>query len=130
MKKNTLILLLTLVLFSCSKDDDSTSSNISINPPSWIQGTWVIDNDYTYVAFKFTSNDMYILMDGIEMSFVQTSIADSSFTFYGVYDVSTNSTYSIHRKGDGIDIVIYEFTKVSDTKINVEGIYNSDFIKQ
>ncbi|MDP3946522.1 MAG: hypothetical protein Q8Q51_11570 [Lutibacter sp.] len=137
MKKITLILLMSIFILSCSKDDDTSNSKISINPPSWIQGTWVMEvNPYTgaemdtYIAYKFTSNNMYILMDGLETNFVEMVKADPSFTLSDIYDVSTSTTYTIHVKGSGIDMVFYEFIKVSSNEIKEGNSDNSIYIKQ
>ncbi|MDB2417896.1 hypothetical protein N9W38_00775 [Flavobacteriaceae bacterium] len=39
--KKLLLLLLTVLLFSCGESNSNSSNNVSINPPSWIQGVWV-----------------------------------------------------------------------------------------
>ena len=41
--KKLLLLLLTVLLFSCGESNSNSSNNVSINPPSWIQGVWVDD---------------------------------------------------------------------------------------
>ena len=39
--KKLLLLSLTILLFSCEESNSNSSNNVSINPPSWIQGVWV-----------------------------------------------------------------------------------------
>jgi len=114
MKKNTLILLLTLVLFSCSKDDDTMDPNNLLNPPSWIQGTWM--NEESEFEFRFTSNDMFMF----DMSYVNIFKMDVSSTFTKLYDKSSGTEYTIHQKTDAFDMVMYKFTKVSSTEITLE----------
>ena len=113
MKKNTLILMLTLVLFSCSKDDDTANSNISIHPPSWIQGTWL--NEDSDSELKFTSNDMFF----DDISYVNSYKMDVISTISTLYDKSSNTEYSIHMKTDAADMEMFQFTKVSSTEIGM-----------
>ena len=42
--KKLLILSLTILLFSCGDSDSDSSNNVSINPPSWIQGVWALES--------------------------------------------------------------------------------------
>ena len=56
MKK--LLLLSSLLIFACSSGDDSDSSNSngdSINPPAWIQGLWLYENDA--YGYEFRADD-------------------------------------------------------------------------
>lgn len=39
--RKLLLLSLTILLFSCGESNSNSSNNLSINPPSWIQGVWV-----------------------------------------------------------------------------------------
>ena len=56
MKK--LIFLFTALLFiSCSGDDDSSSNDTSINPPSWIQGVWMREG-LEGLGYEFTKDDI------------------------------------------------------------------------
>ncbi len=41
--KKLLLLCVTILLFSCGESNSNSSNNVSINPPSWIQGVWVDD---------------------------------------------------------------------------------------
>ena len=50
--KKLLLLLLTVLLFSCGESNSNSSNNVSINPPSWIQGVWV---DEELLAFGLRS---------------------------------------------------------------------------
>ena len=42
---------------SCSGDDDSSSNDTSINPPSWIQGVWMRE-DLEGFGYEFTKDDI------------------------------------------------------------------------
>ena len=61
MKK--LLLLSTLLIFACNRDDDNNTDGLShrsFNPPTWIQGVWEIDN----VAVDFRDDDFCITQFG------------------------------------------------------------------
>ena len=56
-----LLFLFTALLFiSCSGDDDSSSNDTSINPPSWIQGVWLAEDSLELgieSGYEFTKDD-------------------------------------------------------------------------
>ena len=70
--KKLLFVFTALILFACSSSDDNsnTSQNpISINPPDWIQGTWIQDGitgTSFSMGFKFSSNDLCALISTTE----------------------------------------------------------------
>ena len=51
--KKLLFLFSALLFMSCSGDDDSSSNDTSINPPSWIQGVWMRE-DLEGFGYEFT----------------------------------------------------------------------------
>ena len=108
-----------IILFSCSSNDDNsnTQNGASINPPTWIQGTWLKENPTT--GYKFTTNDFCLELpqqescfkDQLEQTRNAGGTAEASETI-------TESSYSIE-----INIIsqtyIYEFEKISDTQIEL-----------
>lgn len=120
MKKTITLLFLSFVLFACSNDDDDntkSSSSISLNPPSWILGDWISEDNSAYSGFSFSSNDIFIVTDLGKASFKESAKQEPSLKDAEIYDESTSSTYTIHVKTDAVDIVYYEFSKVSSTAI-------------
>ncbi|MFG6686239.1 hypothetical protein ACGK9U_06635 [Mariniflexile sp. HNIBRBA6329] len=135
MKKIILLLCLTLFLGCSSSDDSSSSKNnsSSINPPDWIQGTWLFDSSIDS-GYQFTSDDFCIIslctksckneemesFSGIEgqTNTVEEEITDSSY--------SVTIFYSNETKMSGTRNT-YVFEKVSDSEIKISGrstIYN------
>ncbi|UMB60843.1 hypothetical protein MHL31_01190 [Lutibacter sp. A80] len=111
MRKMLTLLFVSALLLSCSKDDSISQLN-TLNPPSWIQGTWVNDMDF---ELRFTSNDMYIS----DMSYLESnkSYIDSGVAVY--YDESTSTEYTIYMKTDAVDMAVFEFVKISSTEIGM-----------
>lgn len=113
MRKVTFFLMvITLTLVSCSKDD---SENInSINPPSWLLGIWEDENESFEVVF---TKDDFILSD---MSYKEMiSLANK----YGGNTVTTketvsNTQYVLTFINPGEAPATYSFTKLTDNKIN------------
>ena len=61
--KKTLLLLSVISIFGCSGSDDSDnvlSDVATLNPPEWIQGTWLLDGDDNH-GFRFTTDDVCII---------------------------------------------------------------------
>ena len=55
--KKLLLLFSALLFISCSGDDDSSSNDTSIDPPSWIQGVWMRE-DLEGFGYEFTKDDI------------------------------------------------------------------------
>ena len=121
MKKHILILfLLMTVLYSCSSDDEGVAnSQIQINPPSWIQGTWFLEGSEIESGYKFTSNDFIIINLNIESSQRQQlklfSGVDSDVEVSAL-DSSSENSYSITLNFPGTSFN-YTFDRISDTEI-------------
>lgn len=65
MKKLFALFLVVFTLGACSSSDDgNNSSNSQITPPSWIQGTWYINSDIAMTGYRFTHDDICILIGG------------------------------------------------------------------
>ncbi len=132
--KNLKTLIICLFAFtilqSCSKDDDSLSSN-KINPPSWIIGSW-LDKADTWAqigGFKFTKDNL------IELSADNKEILSYKSSFSGLMDVtqnSTNNSYSLKIQTFGTTVIDYYFEKGADNTIiyTLNSTYNIVLTKQ
>ena len=119
MKKNFLIVIFSFTLFSCSNSDDDNNQTANyFNPPSWIIGTWIQEGSSLGNGYIFTTND-FLLKNEIagNTSFKEaiettkstggnaSATEEISSTMYNVSIIIGAQTY------------IYNFQKVSDTKI-------------
>ena len=120
MKKISILLLLVLVC-SCSKSDDSSITNSkSINPPTWIQGRWLLGDGSVNSGFKFTNNDFCLETFGIYACNKEAiNLYKGTQIFTDVKEDITNSTYSIEIT-IGSMISSYKFEKVSSANISVK----------
>lgn len=117
MRKLILFSLMT-IFFSCSSDsnDEPSSLNNQITPPSWIQGTWLQTMStnplITQPIFRFKSNDFCVLPSNLEIcnaesikqalqagakTSIQQTITDSEYTLTMTIQGQT-TTYSFIRK--------------------------------
>ncbi|GAA4932892.1 hypothetical protein GCM10023314_01620 [Algibacter agarivorans] len=131
-KKITLFtaLIFSLILASCSSDGDSNSnSNDKINPPGWIQGTWI--NDLETGGFRITTDDICIVTGNIQQCYKDIlKQTDGSVVQKNVKEVITNDYYSIEITLSSV-IITYEFERVSDTEIEyIDSIMNTVLTKQ
>ena len=61
------ILILFLTILCVTGCSSSGSSDSTFNPPSWIQGSWVVNSElgdtgvYIDTGFKFTSDNIYLI---------------------------------------------------------------------
>ncbi|WP_299017663.1 hypothetical protein [uncultured Polaribacter sp.] len=124
MKK--IILLFSLaILFSCTSSDDSESamSDNNYNPPSWIQGVWIIPNVPVTSGFEFRDSDFCLASGNVTTCYEQTY---SQVTDFNVYEEISNTRYLTITTIAGSEYR-YEFEKVSENSIkwlNVNGSNN------
>ena len=131
MKKISILLLLALVC-SCSKSDDSDTTNSkSINPPTWIHGTWLLKDSSVNSGFKFTSDDFCtVIFTSSACNKEAINLYKGTQIFTNVKEEITNSTYSIEIT-IGSGTTYYEFEKVSATSISANlGSISGIYIKQ
>jgi len=123
-KTSFFILLLTSC--SSSSDNGSSSNNGHLNPPTWIQGTWLqfINNGGQQVimgGFKFTNND-----------FCSIAITGSPIACFGQTfttpptEIITSTEYKFTITNAGLTNN-YDFIKISNTQIRLE---NNDGIER
>ena len=117
--KKLLFLFSALLFISCSGDDDSSSNDTSIDPPSWIQGRWhtqVNGVDFDS-GFEFKKNDLCIVSGNYSQCY-QSSI---DLLSQNSNDVSVKEEISSDRYFIELtmvsQIVTYEFEKVSESMI-------------
>ncbi len=112
---SVLFLFGILSLSSCKKDDTSSSSstnnsnNKTLHPPTWIQATWKDDQSNGY---RFTSNDMFTLILGSELS-VTESLKEGEYFTETIED--NMYEFIIHRNTNSTEP--WHFNKLSDTQI-------------
>ncbi len=109
-----------LILCSCSSSDDDNSNNnpSSINPPTWIQGTWLAETiSGSDLGFEFTADD-FCFINGTITTCYKSQI--EQFNNAGqntiVNETITETEYSIEINYSSQQ-VNYEFEKISNTEI-------------
>jgi len=121
MKKLLSIFCFSLLLFSCSSsDDDSNSqSQSSINPPTWIQGTWLLEEPNPTSGFRFANDDFCIVLPSQQSCFKESiNLTNNSGGTTNVTEEITDNSYSIEIALGG-QIVYYEFERISSTEIEL-----------
>ena len=121
--KKLLYLFLAITIISCGGDDDSgnannNSSNLTINPPSWIQGTYLIDSPFPSIGYDFKTNDFCTLSSGVATCYqaLLDVYVDTPNFETNVYEEIDSNRYLIEITL-GPTIYSYEFEKVSSTSI-------------
>ena len=111
-----------------SDDYNSSYSDIQINPPEWIQGTWLTMG--TQNGWRFTSYDIIRVSRGHEDSYQEKfqSYVDNGLDI-SVSDTYTDVSYIATINFEGV-VSIKNFTKLSDTEITELSTPTAVFIKQ
>ena len=131
MRNMLILLIITNLLLSCSSDDDNSGnsqSNDFFNPPSWIQGKWLVDDSNMEFGFEFTSNNFIIInsisssIDYGEILQMQNDLGIST----NVTEEISDSEYKIRINLQGANTT-YTFRKVNLTTIEYS---NTNFYKQ
>ena len=132
MKNIFILVIASLLVLNCSKNDSNSSSSIQINPPAWIQGTWLLEGSPGVDAgWRFTSNDFIIIQAGFEISQRgQLETILESGEDVSANDESTDNTYTVTSNFLAGQTTIYSFTRISDTEISWDRVPNSIYTKQ
>jgi hypothetical protein len=122
--KRLLLLSLTILLFSCSSNDDDNTLNYSINPPNWIQGYWKINGTTGGFAFDFKADDFCYGAHGFELTcWKEQAALDDDFS---VYEEVSDTRYFVSLYYEGSENE-FEFNKLSDTTMTYSGF---ELVKQ
>ena len=115
--KKLLLLFSALLFISCSGDDDSSSNDTSIDPPSWIQGVWMRE-DLEGFGYEFTKDDICSVLYNTK------SCNKASIDFLkdtnqvNVYEEISDDRYLIEITSLNSTSQL-EFIKVSSTRIKL-----------
>ena len=139
MKKLILLIPIITLLFSCSNSDNSDTNNNNcqtLQPPSWIQGTWIKQNSPvgSYTGYKFTSDDVIDIFSQSNSNSrkFQLDFYCTSNVNYTVTENITPTSYFLEINWSGI--ATYNFAKISATTIELvndnDPVNASYYIKQ
>lgn len=113
-----IFLLSAIIATSCSQSNDSGSSTISsyINPPTWIQGTWIQAGGSG--GYKFTTNDFILIGSGSSQTSFSNAVnqTNASGGNATVHEIITSNSYNIDIT-IGVHTDSYYFNKITNTKI-------------
>jgi len=119
MKKIILNFFLILLFSGCSSpiDDSNPKNASSINPPNWVQGTWLLEDSNLTSGYRFTNDDFCsVLLSGQNCFKESIRLINNSGAITNVKEVITDNSYSIEITL-GSQVITYNFKKVSLTQI-------------
>ena len=134
-----LLFILLFVLQGCSESGSGSSSDgpqtSDFSPPSWIQGAWTSSDPLGDGGWKFTTNDVHMIVMGTvslgskEMEKLDPSLGgastvsstDTEFSF-----VMPASCTSVENSAPVKGALTFKFEKVDDNTINQTGSSNLD----
>jgi hypothetical protein len=131
--KKFITLFVIITLFSCSSSDDNNSQKSDLNPPAWIQGTWIQEGGTIShgVGFKFSENDFCTLNSSTQQC--QQGMIDlyrKGGKNPTVEETFTNASYTAVINYAGGQSVTYSFNKLSNTEIEWTAASGVIFNKQ
>jgi len=136
MMKKLIVLLSLVFMYSCSSDesqdgmsiDGGYNINAKINPPQWIQGTWI---DSKGQIFEFTKSDITCNSYGNLYS------AKGEVQYYIIQDedpeitqTQTDDSYILQYKNSASSKRTYSFVKISDTELESKGAFKGIYTKK
>ena len=134
-----LLFILLFVLQGCSESGSGSSSDgpqtSEFSPPSWIQGAWTISDPLGDSGWKFTTNDVYMIvmgtvslgakeMEKLDPSLGGTSTVSSTDTEFSF--VMPASCTSVENSEPVKGALTFKFKKVDDNTTNQTGSSNLD----
>tara|TARA_B100000768_G_C10991308_1_gene254042 strand:- start:155 stop:568 length:414 start_codon:yes stop_codon:yes gene_type:complete len=128
--KKLLLLSLAVLLFSCGDNDDNSSSNVSINPPSWIQGIWInseLQSLGVRLGYEFKTDNFCIVQSNVNNCYKEQVAlwTDVDGDNAEVQENITNNSYSIDIRILG-GTTSYVFEKVSNSRILLKNANGQD----
>lgn len=122
MKKIINACLLTcfaLLIMGCSSDIDSngSGSTISVNPPDWIIGSWVVTDANTNESLQFTDSNFYF--------------GDATFTASvcsNFKEVFMNEGITFTNYEETFSDTLYEFSYTANVDIDKDGFIDLTYI--
>ena len=121
--KKLLYLFLVFTIISCGGDDNGSannSSNLTINPPSWIQGTYFQEaaGQILPIGYEFKLDDFCSVTSNVATCYqAQLDLYGDTPNFEtDVYEEIDSNRYFIEITL-GVTIYDFEFEKVSSTSI-------------
>jgi len=123
--KKLLLLSLTILLLSCGDSDSDSSNNLSINPPSWIQGVWVSEE---LIAIGVRSGYEFKIDDLCQVTQNSLSCNKETLTSYSDNDAFADVQEDISSDRYAIDITLQTYTtsfifvKVDNNRIMQKGL--------
>ena len=131
MRKIIYLFFLPLISLSCSSNDNEVNPS-GINPPSWIQGTWLVEGSTNgSVGVRFTEDDIVLIQNFLETS--QKKLINQSRDLGQevlVNEDKSNEYYSVRFDFENGQNVNLSFTKISESEITWNQVNNSVLIKQ
>ena len=114
-------------MFSCEESNSNSSNNVSINPPSWIQGVWV-DEELLAIGLR---NGYEFKVD--DLCQVISNSASCNKEILAIYEGNENGLFAdvqeeISANRYAIDITIqssttsYIFEKIDNNNIIQKGV--------
>ena len=134
-----LLFILLFVLQGCSESGSSSSSDSlqtsEFSPPSWIQGAWTSSDLLGDSGWKFTTNDVYMIvmstvslgtkeLEKLDPSSGGTSTVSSSDTEFSF--AMPASCTSVENSEPVKGSLTFKFEKVDDNTIKQTGSSNLD----
>lgn len=117
--KSIVLIILIVVFISCSSENQEKIDSLSINPPSWIQGTWTIKGEALGVhGLRFTNNAFF----KIDESEAETNVMFAYVLLQGLgEDVIINEFITQNNYGIKFSYSRdewYRFTRISNQEIS------------
>ncbi|MEW4925406.1 hypothetical protein [Algibacter sp. 2305UL17-15] len=113
-----IIFIIAFSLTSCSSsDNDSGNSNSTINPPIWIQGTWLLEGSNAQSGYRFANDDFCLVLLTTQNCFKESiRLTENSGAITNIKEQITDNNYSIEITLAS-QILTYNFKKVTETQI-------------